>query len=154
MTEPLPITTREHREARLAAARNNVFLLNAEDITIDLLTDSGTGAMSGRQWAALMLGDESYAGSHSWRHFETTVREITAFKHVFPVHQGRAAEHILAATRLKPGQIVPNNSHFDTTSANIEYAGQRQWIYSHRRAKTFTPRDGSRGTCISASSQS
>jgi tryptophanase len=125
MTEPLPITTREHREARLASAHNNVFLLNAEDITIDLLTDSGTGAMSDRQWAALMLGDESYAGSLSWRHFETTVREITGFKHIFPVHQGRAAEHILAATRLKPGQIVPNNSHFDTTSANIEYVGAK-----------------------------
>lgn len=123
MTEPLPITTREHREARLASAHNNVFLLSAEDITIDLLTDSGTGAMSDRQWAALMLGDESYAGSLSWRHFETTVREITGFKYIFPVHQGRAAERILAATRLKPGQIVPNNSHFDTTRANIEYAG-------------------------------
>jgi tryptophanase len=123
MTEALPITSREHREACLAEARNNVFLLNAEDITIDLLTDSGTGAMSDRQWAALMLGDESYAGSLSWRHFETTVREITGFKHIFPVHQGRAAERILAATRLKPGQIVPNNSHFDTTRANIEYAG-------------------------------
>jgi tryptophanase len=123
MTEALPITTRKHREARLASAQNNVFLLNAEDITIDLLTDSGTGAMSDRQWAALMLGDESYAGSRSWRHFETTVREITGFKHIFPVHQGRAAERILAATRLKPGQIVPNNGHFDTTRANIEYAG-------------------------------
>ena len=123
MTEALPITTREHRQARLAGAHNNVFLLNAEDITIDLLTDSGTGAMSDRQWAALMLGDESYAGSRSWHHFEAAVGEITGFKHIFPVHQGRAAERILAATRLKPGQIVPNNSHFDTTRANIEYAG-------------------------------
>ena len=123
MTEALPITTRELRETRLTAAHMNVFLLNAEDITIDLLTDSGTGAMSSRQWAALMLGDESYAGSTSWHHFEKTVREITGFKHIFPTHQGRAAERILAATRLKPGDIVPNNCHFDTTRANIEYVG-------------------------------
>jgi tryptophanase len=123
MTEALPITTRARREERLAAAHNNVFLLDAEDITIDLLTDSGTGAMSDKQWAALMLGDESYAGSRSWRRFEAAVRDITGFKHIFPTHQGRAAERILAATRLKPGDIVPNNSHFDTTRANIEYVG-------------------------------
>src|SRR6202008_2684755 len=117
MTEALPITTREQREARLAAARYNVFLLNAEDITIDLLTDSGTGAMSSRQWAALMMGDESYAGSPSWQRFEQTWRDITGLKYSFPTHQGRAAERILAATRLKPGDLVPNNSHFDTTRA-------------------------------------
>jgi tryptophanase len=123
MTEALPITTRERRAERLAAAHHNVFLIDAEDITIDLLTDSGTGAMSDRQWAALMQGDESYAGSLSWRRFERTVRDITGFKHIFPTHQGRAAERILAATRLKRGDIVPNNSHFDTTRANIEYVG-------------------------------
>ncbi len=123
MTEALPITTRKLRAARLASANYNVFLLNAEDITIDLLTDSGTGAMSSRQWAALMMGDESYAGSVSWQHFEKTVREITGLKHIFPTHQGRAAERILAATRLKAGDIVPNNSHFDTTRANIEFVG-------------------------------
>lgn len=123
MTEALPITTRENRAERLKAAHYNVFLLDAEDITIDLLTDSGTGAMSDRQWAALMMGDESYAGSRSWRRFEKTIRDITGFKHIFPTHQGRAAESILAATRLKPGDIVPNNSHFDTTRANIEYVG-------------------------------
>jgi tryptophanase len=123
MTEALPITTRKLRMSRLASANHNVFLLNAEDITIDLLTDSGTGAMSSRQWAALMMGDESYAGSISWHHFEDTVREITGLKHIFPTHQGRAAERILAATRLKPSDIVPNNSHFDTTRANIEYVG-------------------------------
>jgi tryptophanase len=144
MTEALPITSRGYRESRLASAHNNVFLLDAEDITIDLLTDSGTGAMSARQWAALMLGDESYAGSISWHRFENTVREITGFKHIFPVHQGRAAERILAATRLKPGDIVPNNSHFDTTRANIEYVGAKaldlltpegEDIYSERRFK-------------------
>ncbi|WP_159726098.1 tryptophanase [Methylosinus sp. Ce-a6] len=123
MTEALPITTRQTREERLKAAHYNVFLLDAENITIDLLTDSGTGAMSDRQWAALMLGDESYAGSRSWRRFEKTIRDITGFKHIFPTHQGRAAERILAATRLKRGDIVPNNSHFDTTRANIEYVG-------------------------------
>ena len=125
MTEALPLTTREEREVRLASAHNNIFLLAAEDVTIDLLTDSGTGAMSDRQWAALMLGDESYAGSASWRRFDRVVRDITGFKHVFPTHQGRAAERILAATRLKPGDIVPNNAHFDTTRANIEYVGAR-----------------------------
>jgi tryptophanase len=144
MTEALPITTRGQREAWLAAAHNNVFLLDAETITIDLLTDSGTGAMSARQWAAMMLGDESYAGSSSWHRFENTVREITGFKHIFPTHQGRAAERILAVTRLKPGEIVPNNSHFDTTRANIEYVGAEaldlltpvgQDIYSERRFK-------------------
>ena len=144
MTEALPITGRSHRESRLAQAHHNVFLLDAEDVTIDLLTDSGTGAMSARQWAALMLGDESYAGSASWRRFESTVREITGFKHIFPTHQGRAAEHILAATRLKAGDIVPNNSHFDTTRANIEYVGAQaldvltpagQDIYSDLRFK-------------------
>jgi len=123
MTEALPITSRSAREALLAKAFNNVFLLDADHVTIDLLTDSGTGAMSDRQWAALMLGDESYAGSRSWRRFEQTVRQITGFKYIFPTHQGRAAERILAATRLKKGNVVPNNGHFDTTRANIEYVG-------------------------------
>jgi tryptophanase len=107
--------------------------------------------MSARQWAALMLGDESYAGSASWHRFENTVREITSFKHIFPTHQGRAAERILAATRLKPGEIVPNNSHFDTTRANIEYVGahavdlptpQGKDIYSERRFKGNMDIDG------------
>lgn len=123
MTEAVPITTPAHRAKKLKEARYNVFLLDAADITIDLLTDSGTGAMSDRQWAALMMGDESYAGSDSWHRFEQTVKKITGFTHVFPTHQGRAAERILAATRLKPGHVVPNNSHFDTTRANIEYVG-------------------------------
>lgn len=144
MTEALPITSREQRAAWLANAHNNVFLLDAETITIDLLTDSGTGAMSARQWAAMMLGDESYAGSASWYRFENTVREIAGFKHIFPTHQGRAAERILAVTRLKPGDMVPNNSHFDTTRANIEYVGaaavdlltpEGQNIYSEQRFK-------------------
>lgn len=123
MTEPLGLADKTMRIKKLKAAHNNVFLLDAKDITIDLLTDSGTGAMSAAQWAAMMLGDESYAGSNSWHHFEDTVQRITGLKHIFPTHQGRAAERILAATRLRPGSIVPNNSHFDTTRANVEYVG-------------------------------
>jgi len=123
MTEPLKLTQPEQRIDALHNADHNVFLLDAEDCCIDLLTDSGTGAMSTQQWAALMLGDESYAGSRSWKKFEQTVKEITGFKHIFPTHQGRAAESILAETQLKPGDVVPNNSHFDTTRANVEFVG-------------------------------
>lgn len=123
MTEPIPITTRDEREDWLIQANHNVFLLHADQITIDLLTDSGTGAMSTRQWSALMQGDESYAGSRSWARFRDTIAEITGYKHIFPIHQGRAGERILAQTRIKPGDIIPNNGHFDTTRANFEYAG-------------------------------
>jgi tryptophanase len=123
MTEPIKIISREERIRALERAHYNVFLLDAEDCCIDLLTDSGTGAMSTQQWAALMLGDESYAGSKSWKKFEATVGKITGMKHILPTHQGRAAEAILAQTRLKPGDVIPNNSHFDTTRANIEFQG-------------------------------
>ena len=123
MTEPIRLISREERIAALERAHHNVFALDAEECCIDLLTDSGTGAMSAEQWAALMLGDESYAGSKSWHKFEDTVRKITGIKHILPTHQGRAAENILAQTLLKPGEVVPNNSHFDTTRANIEYVG-------------------------------
>ncbi len=123
MTEPLPITRREQREQWIREARYNVFLLPSERITIDLLTDSGTGAMSTQQWAALMLGDESYAGSRSWTRFHDTLQEITGYRHIFPVHQGRAGERLLAQTRVKPGHVIPNNGHFDTTRANLEWAG-------------------------------
>ncbi len=123
MTEPLKITTEEERARALEKAHHNVFLLDAEDCALDLLTDSGTGAMSAQQWGAMMVGDESYAGSRSWKRFEHTVHEITGFDHILPTHQGRAAEGILAECVLSPGDIVPNNSHFDTTRANIEYRG-------------------------------
>lgn len=123
MTEPIKVTTRKSRERALTRANYNVFLLDAEDCCIDLLTDSGTGAMSSEQWAALMLGDESYAGSKSWKNFEATVKKITGMRHVLPTHQGRAAEGILAQVMVKKGHVIPNNSHFDTTRANMEFAG-------------------------------
>ena len=122
-TESMKIISKEDRIKALTAAHENVFLLDAEDCAIDLLTDSGTGAMSTDQWAAMMLGDESYAGSKSWKRFEKTVKNITGIKHILPTHQGRAAEAILAQTLIKEGDIIPNNSHFDTTRANIEFVG-------------------------------
>jgi tryptophanase len=123
MVEPIRQTTRAERERLLAEAHYNLFLLKAEDVLIDLLTDSGTGAMSSGQWAGMMLGDESYAGAKSFYKFETAVQNITHLKHVIPTHQGRAAERILFGSVLKPGDIVPNNTHFDTTRANTEYRG-------------------------------
>ena len=123
VVEPIRMTTREQRDAYLKEAWYNLFLLRAEDVIIDLLTDSGTAAMSSEQWAGIMRGDESYAGSSSFYRFEASVREVFGFKHVIPMHQGRAAERILFSVMCKPGQVIPNNTHFDTTRANIEYTG-------------------------------
>lgn len=123
--EPIAFPTAEQRRAALEAAGHNLFRVDADLITVDLLTDSGTGAMSSAQWAALQLGDESYAGARSFRRFERVVTELTGFPEVLPVHQGRAAERIVVSCLLRPGQVSVSNTHFDTTRAHVELAGGR-----------------------------
>ncbi|HKO32947.1 MAG TPA: tryptophanase, partial [Candidatus Limnocylindria bacterium] len=121
--EPIRLTSVEERGRLLAAAGYNLFNLHSDDVLIDLLTDSGTGAMSAEQWAGVQRGDESYAGSPSWYRFLESVQELFPFKHVIPAHQGRAAERILFGVVGGPGKVVPNNTHFDTTRANVEFTG-------------------------------
>jgi tyrosine phenol-lyase len=123
MVEPIRFTTRQEREAVLKEGFYNLFLVPAEKVLIDLLTDSGTAAMSADQWAGMMQGDESYAGARSFYRFERKVRELTGLKHIIPTHQGRAAEKILFSLVGGKGKLVPNNSHFDTTRANVEFSG-------------------------------
>ena len=123
MIEPIKPTTRQEREHIILEADYNLFRVRSEDVLIDLLTDSGTGAMSINAWAALMRGDESYAGAKSWFHFEETVKRVFGFRHIIPVHQGRAAERILFGHFVQPGMYLPSNTHFDTTRANIEVLG-------------------------------
>lgn len=123
--EPIRMTSREEREGYLQAAHFNLFLLRARDVLIDLLTDSGTGAMSAEQWAGIMRGDESYAGADSFYRFHDRMREITGFAHILPTHQGRASERILFELLGGVGKVVPNNTHFDTTLANVEHSGAR-----------------------------
>lgn len=121
--EPIRLTTVAERDQHLREAGYNLFNLHAADVLIDLLTDSGTGAMSAEQWAGIQRGDESYAGSPSWFRFLESVQDLFPFKHVIPAHQGRAAEKILFGVVGGPGKVVPNNTHFDTTRANVEYTG-------------------------------
>jgi tryptophanase len=125
MVEPIKITNSEQREAILRRAHFNVFQIPAEDVLIDLLTDSGTSAMSSEQWAGMLRGDESYAGARSWYRFEKVMRDLTGMPHVLPTHQGRASERILFELIGGAGQVIPNNNHFDTTRANIEHSGAR-----------------------------
>lgn len=123
MVEPLRITTEAYRQEALARASYNPFLLTSDDVFIDLLTDSGTGAMSDRQWAGMMVGDESYAGARSWQHLEKVVKQLTGMAHILPTHQGRAAERILYGILGGKNKIFLSNTHFDTTRANIEFTG-------------------------------
>ena len=125
VVEPLKMTTLEQRRDALHHAGYNVFLIPAEDVLIDLLTDSGTGAMSSEQWAAIMRGDESYAGARSFYRFQSRLQEITGFEHIIPTHQGRASERILFELVGGADKVIPNNNHFDTTRANIEHSGAR-----------------------------
>jgi len=121
--EPIRMTTRAEREGLLAKARLNPFLLHADDVLIDFLTDSGTGAMSAKQWGAIMEGDESYAGARSFFRLEAVIQRLTGYQHLIPTHQGRAAERILFSVAGKAGDLVPSNTHFDTTRANLEASG-------------------------------
>jgi len=141
VVEPLRRVTREERERLIREAGLNIFAVPADSIYVDLLTDSGTSAMSDNQWAGLMVGDESYAGSRNYYRFEETVRSIFGYRHVIPTHQGRVAENLLFSTVLKPGDIVPNNIHFDTTRANVEHqrAEALDLVIIRSRA-TSTPR--------------
>ncbi len=123
MVEPLTVTTREERQKALEEAGYNTFLLRSQDVYIDLLTDSGTSAMSDRQWAGMMLGDEAYAGSRNFYHLQSAIQTYYGYKYIVPTHQGRGAEHLISRTVIKPGQLVPGNMYFTTTRLHQELAG-------------------------------
>jgi tyrosine phenol-lyase len=125
MVEPIKLTTRTERESILRQANFNAFQIPAEDVIIDLLTDSGTAAMSSEQWAGMIRGDESYAGARSWYRFEKVLRDLTGMPHILPTHQGRASERILFELIGGPGKSIPSNNHFDTTRGNIEHSGAK-----------------------------
>ncbi len=143
--EPIKMTSESERRRLIERAGYNTFKLAAEDVIIDLLTDSGTSAMSAAQWGALMQGDESYAGARSWYRFESAVKGIFGFDYVVPTHQGRAAERILFSVLVKPGHVVPSNTHFDTTAANIEFAGGKAVDLPSPLAKDSSSRDPFKG---------
>ncbi len=145
VVEPIRMTTPAHREAALKTAGYNVFLLHAEDVLIDLLTDSGTGAMSSEQWAGIMRGDESYAGATSFYRFQDRLRAITGMQHVLPTHQGRASERILFEVMVGRGMTVPSNNHFDTTRANIEHSGAEAVDLVIREGRVATSRHPFKG---------
>jgi tyrosine phenol-lyase len=138
VVEAIPNPSREEREQALLRAGYNLFNLRSAEVRIDLLTDSGTAAMSDRQWAGIMLGDESYAGSRNFAHLESTVRKMTGFPHILPTHQGRAAENLLFSNLCRPGSIVPNNMHFDTTQAHVRHSGGRAVNVAIREAYDTT----------------
>ena len=134
MVEPIRLTTEEYRIDVLKKAGYNPFLIRSDDVYIDLLTDSGTSAMSDHQWAGIMLGDESYAGAHSWEHLEKVVKDLTGMPYVLPTHQGRAAERILYGILGGKGKVFISNTHFDTTRANIEFTGAEAFDCLHENA--------------------
>jgi tryptophanase len=136
--EPIDFPSRDQRTEALERSRFNLFGLRSEEVVIDLLTDSGTGAMSTRQWAGMMMGDESYAGSRSYERFRDTVESITGYAEVIPTHQGRAAERILFSVMVSDGDVVPSNTHFDTTRANVEYQGAQ--AFDLRTVEGLDPR--------------
>lgn len=147
--EPIRFTTMKERTELLKKAGYNPFLLKAKDVLIDLLTDSGTGALSAAQWSGMIASDESYAGSESFYRFEAAVQDITGFKHVIPTHQGRAAENILFTTVAKKGDVIPNNTHFDTTRAHVEHNGALALdlvIEEGRQSQTMHPFKGNMDT--------
>jgi len=146
MVEPLTVTTREQRLAALAEAGYNTFLLHSDDVYIDLLTDSGTSAMSDRQWAGMMLGDEAYAGSRNYYHLEAAVQRHYGYRHVVPTHQGRGAEHLISQTLIKPGDHVPGNMYFTTTRLHQELAGATFHDVIIDEATTRSRSTRSRGT--------